>query len=81
MNERDEVFHEVVIVHARFLIDEAHREQTRREVAAQDRGALTMVDVEHEADLYCCAIEPPRRSRTCSHLITLMAERRSPTHE
>jgi hypothetical protein len=68
MNERDEVFHEVVIVHARFLIDEAHREQTRREVAAQDRGALTMVDVE-------------RRSRTCSHLITLMAERRSPTHE
>jgi hypothetical protein len=41
-----------------FLLDETYRAEMRREVAAQDRGALTLVDVEHEADMFCCQIEP-----------------------
>jgi hypothetical protein len=40
------------------LLDETYRAEMRREVAAQDRGALTLVDVEHEADMFCCQIEP-----------------------
>jgi hypothetical protein len=59
MNERDDSpFTEVVVDHARFLLDETYRQETRREVAALDRGSLTMIDVEHEFDGYCCALEP-----------------------
>ena len=52
-----DVFTEVVVDHLRFLQDAAYREHMRREVLRFDRGALTMVDVEHEYDESCCRLE------------------------